>query len=752
MAGRAGGEVVALGKPRQTPGALSLPEADESDAFSLRELALIARKRKWVVVVFMAGVVGLVTVWLSRTPRIYRATATLEINATPPRYLGTNVQEVAESANTGYWQSKEFLETQSQIIRSRAVSQRAADKAGLAQDADFLGLAGVADPAERARRMARVDAAAVLQRALKVETVKDTRILRVSVEDRSPQRARRLADALAEAYVEQNLDRKIDTTRGASRWLADQLDGLKDQLEKSELRLYEFKRDNDILAASFEDRQSIVSQRLGALNDALTRQRTRRAELDARVRTLAEARRRVAGGELDALEAVAPVAQSTLITTLKLRLLQLGEEQAETAGRYLDRHPRRLAVEERLVQGRAALQREIDKLVRTAEADAAEAVETDRQIVRLIDAAKSEQFALSKRSLDYTKLRRDQENNQRLYDLVLQRLKEADLSALLRTNNVALLDAAQLPVKPAWPNRRVTLVVAVLVGLVGGLALALLLERTDNTVRGPDDLERTLGLPFLGLVPTIFEEGQDRLPTAERARNRDLQVHRQPKSSVAECVRSVRTNLHFMSLDKPIKRVLVTSAGPQEGKTTVAINLGIAMAQAGSRTLLVDTDMRRPRIHRPFGLSHDRGLSSLLLGAARPEEALCETPVPGLHVLPCGPIPPNPAELLHTARFKQILGDLDTRFDRIILDSPPVAAVADGLILAGDADGVVLVVKAGVTPRDVARRARRALDDVNARILGVVMNDLNLASRAYGYYYYYYQRYGYAHGEKQADA
>jgi capsular exopolysaccharide synthesis family protein len=206
-----------------------------------------------------------------------------------------------------------------------------------------------------------------------------------------------------------------------------------------------------------------------------------------------------------------------------------------------------------------------------------------------------------------------------------------------------------------------------------------------------------------------------------------------------------------MTPDQPLKRLLVTSSDPQEGKTTVATNLAITMAQSGSRTLLIDTDMRRPRIHRAFGLPNDAGMSNLIVGQMRPDEVIKETVVPNLYVLPCGPIPPNPAELVHTQRFKQLLVELDGKFDRIILDSPPVAAVTDALILSDEVDGVVLVVKAGRTMREVVLRTKQSLDDVNARIFGVVMNDVDLERRGYGYYYYY-QRYGYYYGEKPSEA
>ena len=390
-------------------------------------------------------------------------------------------------------------------------------------------------------------------------------------------------------------------------------------------------------------------------------------------------------------------------------------------------------------------------MVQAEEAEFREVADTERQLGALIAGAKRESFELNRRQIDFSKLKREQDNNQRLYDIVLARLKDTELFGHQANNNVSVLDAALVNRSPVKPNRKTVVVIAVIIGLIGGLGLALFFEYLDNTVKTHDDIEKFLGVSFLGLVPSIREQGQENLTKAESGRNRDLHSHRRPKSSVAECVRSIRTNLLFMTPDTHLKRLLITSAGPQEGKTTVATNIAITMAQSGSRTLLVDTDMRRPRIHRAFGIVNDSGMSSLIVGQAKPEDVIRETIVPNLYLLPCGPVPPNPAELLHTQRFKQIVQELDGMFDRVIFDSPPVGAVADALILSGDVDGVVIVVKAGRTVREVALRTKMSLDDVNARIFGVVMNDVDLERRGYGYYYYY-QRYGYYYGEKPSEA
>ncbi len=746
---RKAGEVIAIDGAREVAVAASaLPSAETP---TLRDYFAILSKRRWVFAAFFFVVVLGAGVWVFREPRVYQATCTVEINPMAPKPTGTSIQDVSAVGGGYYWQEKAFSETQYQIIRSRMVSQRVVDKLGLADDAAFLGLAKVKDPEQRQKLMQQADATGRLQGMIEVDPVKDSRVVKLSVEDTDPARAQQLANAVADAYMATNLDRKLAATRAASTWLADQLDGLNTKLEQSEVKLFDFKRQNDILTASIEDRQSIESQRLVAFNDALTKVSIRRAELEAERSALQDAKRRFAAGDRHALEAVPAVADSETVTGLRQQLLALEEEKSALSERYLDKHPKLAEVDSRIADARVGLASEIERIIQVKERQYAEVVDTQHQLQRLIAGAKREAFDLNKHEIEFDKLKRDEDNNKRLYDIVLKRHKDTDLLELLRTNNVSVLDRALLPVTPVKPNRKVVMVLAVILGALGGVALSLFFEYLDDTMKSQDDVEKVLGVSFLGIVPTIREQGQEQLSAAERGRHHDLHAHRRPKSAVAECVRSVRTNLFFMTPDHPLKRLLVTSSGPQEGKTTVATNLAIAMAQSGSKTLLVDTDMRRPRLHRAFGLANDAGVSNLIMGQARIEDVVKETPVPNLFVLPCGPVPPNPAELLHTQRFQQLLTELEGRFERIILDSPPVAAVADALILSGVVDGLVLVVKAGHTSRELALRTRQSLDDVNARIFGVVMNDIDLEKRGYGYYYYY-QRYGYYYGEKPGEA
>jgi len=268
-----------------------------------------------------------------------------------------------------------------------------------------------------------------------------------------------------------------------------------------------------------------------------------------------------------------------------------------------------------------------------------------------------------------------------------------------------------------------------LLGLVGGLGLAFVLEQLDSTVKSQSDVENKVGLPFLGVLPRVAVERD------APAGDLDLYVYRHPKSTVAEACRAVRTNLLFMSPDRPLRTMLVTSSGPREGKSTTVIATGIAMSQSGGRVLLVDTDMRRPRLHRALGVPNEKGVSSVLVGDADLDDVLKSTEVPGLFLIPSGPIPPNPAELFHTQAFRDFVASVTARFERVIFDSPPVNAVADSAVLATQVDGALLVIRADATNKALARRAVRVLTDVKAKVFGAVLNDVELRNPKYGALY-----------------
>ncbi|HXJ23378.1 MAG TPA: polysaccharide biosynthesis tyrosine autokinase, partial [Polyangia bacterium] len=417
--------------------------------------------------------------------------------------------------------------------------------------------------------------------------------------------------------------------------------------------------------------------------------------------------------------------------------------------RYGAEYPRMKSLIGQMDTIRKAYEKEVDGVLATFEKSYQEMVDNERSLKALMEQQKKEAIELSKIEVEYKPLKRVSEQEEKMYGIIASRQKEIDITGPMKTNNVRVLERAVVPGVPVRPKPIQNLLLGLVLGLGTGIGLAFLIEALDNTLKTQQDVEQLLGTAVLGLVPVIgAAPGGEAAQVSDNLRERDLGVFLDPKSVAAECCRSIRTNILFMSPDKPLKIMVVTSPSPQEGKTTTAINLGVTMAEAGSRVLLIDTDMRRPRLHRSFGVPNQTGISTVIVGKASLDEAVKRTDVPNLDVLPCGPVPPNPSELLHTDRFGQVLAQIGKLYDRIILDSPPTSAVTDPAVLGNLADGVILVVKAGETTRDAATHARRQLATAKARLVGVVVNLIDFSNPAYGYEYYYrnYYRYGYTYG------
>jgi capsular exopolysaccharide synthesis family protein len=541
----------------------------------------------------------------------------------------------------------------------------------------------------------------------------------------------------------------MEATLGASDWLVGQVDELQGKLEKSEVALQRFKEGHDILSASFEDRQSMNSNELFALSKALTDLRLRKMEVEVRHQQVEKALEGGAQGTTG-LRALPLVHNSPAVNTRWSALQELKTERAELMSKYGPLHPKLQSMERQIAAEEEELDKEVRLIIEVEQRSHEELVEVEKVYVAALERAKTQAFNVNRNEVEYNRLKRDMVNNERLYEMVLRRQKEADLSRALKFNNMRVLDRAEAPTTPIRPNNTRNVLFGLMVGLMLGIALAFLLEFLDNTVKNQEDIEGKLGITFLGILPTIKQKS---MVDAKGARDpeRDLHVHRFPKSPAAECCRAVRTNLLFMGGDTPLHTLLVTSPSPTDGKTTAAVSLAITLAQSGGQTLIVDTDLRRPRLHKSFQLTNEVGLTNVLLGDVALKDAVQTTEVPGLLVLTCGPVPPNPAELLHTGRFREVLANVREQFDRVVLDSPPVSAVADPLILSSYVDGVVLAIRCLKTTRESVARTRRALMDVNARILGALLNDIDLERRD-GYYAYYPARYGYVYGDGEKEA
>ncbi|MCC6751753.1 MAG: polysaccharide biosynthesis tyrosine autokinase [Deltaproteobacteria bacterium] len=710
-------------------------------------------KRKWLILSVFLAVMGAAAVWTFSRTWVYQATATVLVERKAPQVLG-DVKEVVDLSTESYWRNKEYMETQKTVINSKATALKVAQRLQLAPSPAFWG-ASWEKFTRRGVRPTANDAADQLRKVIKAAPVRESNILEISVEHPDPALAARLANEVAQAYLEHNVEYKQVSTTGALKWLADQLDELKKQLETSEMALYNYKKKYNIISISLEDRQSILARQIEKMTDALTEASVKRMGISALRRQVQGAR----GPSADPLRvAVQPVTDSFAIQQLKATYAEELRKYNGLRERYLDRHPLVAEQRARMEVARAAVTREITNVLDAVEAKYREAVDNEGQIAAALQRSKAEALELNRQAVPYQRLKRNEENNSKLYSMVLTRIKETDLTAQLRVNNIRLLDAALAPRTPVRPRVTLNMIFGAILGIFLGIGLAFLVDTLDSSVKSQDDVEQVAGVVFLGLMPQIAGNALKDSRGRESQIVPELVVHRDPKSAVAESCRSIRTNLHFASADVTLRTMMVTSPAPQEGKTTTAVSVAIAIAQAGSRVLIVDTDMRRPRLHRVFGVPGSEGITSVLLGDGKLEDVIKSTEVPGLYVLPCGPIPPNPAELCQSTRFHKLVEELKERFDRVILDSPPIMLVTDAVVLSTLVDGTLMVARIGRTSRAGLGHSVRRILDVGAPVIGVVLNDVDLTRDGYGYYrygrhgYYRYGAYRYGYGEHEEKA
>jgi capsular exopolysaccharide synthesis family protein len=709
-------------------------------------------KYRYLAVAVAAATAICVALWTLKQPKIYAAEATIEFDPNPPRPLGQAVQGVTDDASN-YWLTREYYTTQFRVIQSQRVAEAVVRQLGLQHDADFLGVP--ASARRKFRSLSVTDAAKVLRARMKVEPVRDSRLVSVSVEDTDPRRARLLSNTVVSVYVRQNLEKKLSTTVSTLEWLGQQLESLRTQLEQSERSLYDYRRQNNLLSVSYEDRRNHVSNRIVKLSDSLTEMQTRRIGIAARVTEL----RRAAAAEDPLVQRAPELLSSPLLQDLRRHFEELRRERDGLATRYGPQAQQMTAVEGRLTELRDAIRTEVQNILGAAEAELRSVQRSERDLHVALQEAQNEALELNLREIEYGRLQRDRENNAKLYSIVLERTKETDLTRMLRVNNVLVLDEAQLPGSPIKPKVMTNIVLGVLGGIFLGIAAAFLAVQADRSVRSQGDVEEELQSTFLGIFPRVHARagfGGYRYQYGEAhgndapVTNSDLVVHTHPTSVIAEACRVIRTNLLFMSPDKPFQVLMVASADPREGKTTVAINLALTLAQSGKRVLLIDTDLRRPRVHKAFNIRPAVGMTNVLVNEVSLEDAIIETEVPNVSLLPCGPIPPNPSELLHSQRFQEVLAQARGRFDRIVFDTPPVGAVTDALIIGPQVDGAILVVRTRKTARTRAARVLAQLRALGTRIAGVVLNDVDL--RKEGDASYYYGGYQYASSRSKEAA
>ncbi|MCG3172133.1 MAG: hypothetical protein GMKNLPBB_00278 [Myxococcota bacterium] len=711
-----------------------------SDNVNFKQIFTVVRKRLGFVLVFIILATTATAIYTWKQPRIYRAQGTMILDSATPKVFGDQVQSVVDESGGKFYTNKEFFNTQFEIIKSRPLAERVVERLGLNADLDFIYLGQIPSDSRNKIHNVQKTAASLIKR-IEVKLVKDTKVAQVIVEDRDPKRAALIANTIVDTYLTYNLESRLAITREASDWLAEQIADMKVRLSNSEMDLFNFKRDNNILTVALEDTDKLAAEGLNQLHTRYMTQKADRITIEQTVKNIRETIKN--SGRLEIFGEAA--SQSDVVRELRAREAAIVEELTDLESQYGDLHPKVKSTRDRLKFVRDSLDKELRSILTNLELKLKTTIEIEEKFLQLYNNERERVFEASKKEIEFNRLKREAENNSNLYNMLLKRAKETHLAGLLNTNNVRRLEPALAPTRASKPNVQLNLALGFFAGLMLGLIGAFTWETLDSTIKGVQDIE-AMNLSVIGVIPLVKSGRRDQI----RNPDLDLYIHDNPKSTVAEFCRSIRTNLLFMSPDKPMRRLLITSSNPREGKTVTSCYMGITMAQSGGRTLLIDCDMRRPSLHKAFGLTRvTQGLSNLILGDCKLDDVVIKSRVDNLWILPVGSIPPNPAELLHTDSFLRIIDEACNKFDRVIIDSPPLGPVADSLVIATHMDGVVVVVQPEKTSRDLTKRVVSGLRDVKANILGVIFNQVDIERRQYGYRYYYGGQYYYYYADRE---
>jgi capsular exopolysaccharide synthesis family protein len=715
----------------------------DNDVHILDRVAVLYRYRRIAFAVFVLSSAAMMIQGYT-TLKLYVANAQIMIEDE----RATAVPGLNSTENTYYEDPEPYYNTQYRILKGRDLTRRVIKKLNLAAVPEFNGTAeppstpatllhdarqkliGLVRPAPAApvdapRADESPDESALVSAFINrvdVQPVRGSRLVNVLFTAQEAAFAARAVNALIDEYVEQNLQVRVQSSQNMLEWLANEIQKQQQKVQESEQALSDYRdRQN---ALSLDDKQNIVTQRLTQLNDALIRARTVKAQKDAlynQVRTMS------AGTSPDAIPAIA---QNPQVQAIKVNIADLQQQRAQLTEKYGEKWPAVQAVNAKLQDAKNQLDLETARALQSIKNDYETAVLEERTLSGNLEAAKADAQDLSRKSVGYNVMEREAKSNRQVYESLLAREKELSVSSNSRANNVRVIDRAEVPKAPMTPGGRRTWFVSLTVGLILAIAVAFGLDYMNDTIKTPEDVTRRLKLPFLGLVPVVRGDRHPVLTSSHVPHD------------FGEAFRSLRTALVGRYPEAGTKILTVTSAQPLEGKTTTAANMAMALAYGGSRVLLIDADMRRPGLHRPLRLTNERGLSQVLIGQARVRDVIQRTVDPNLLAITAGKTPPNPSELLGSERMKTLLANLaHGPFDWIVIDTPPVLAVTDAVILAPHVSGVTFVVGAEMTRRRLAERAIETVTASHPKMTAVVLNKVDFARNKYYYSRYYGHQY-----------
>jgi succinoglycan biosynthesis transport protein ExoP len=690
----------------------------EEREIHLRDYLRIIYKRKYTVYTFFIIVFVVVLIGtLSATP-VYNASTKVLI-------------EKVESSNLSVMSpfympyDPEFYETQYQLIKSTSVAQKVVKMLSLERVYESY----FKDDKKRFstdENMSKTNMlAGIISSGIAVTPVKNSKIVNISYMSTNPEFATLVANSVAKAYIEEILEMRMADARNAIEWMTKKAEEEKTKLEKSEMALQEYMRANDIV--TLQNKIAITPEKLTEFNSQLIRAETKRKELESLYNKIKEI-------SIKDAETIPAIASETTLQSLRGQILKSEQNIEELSKKYGKKHPAMIRAEEELNILNEKREQQVRRVIDSIKNEYELARSNEANLQRMLSSTKAEAQNLNEKFIQYGALTREVETSRQLYDALIKRIKEQGATEEIKTVNVWIVEKAERPAHPVKPKKSLNILLGIIVGLFGGVGLAFFFEYLDNTIKSPDDVETKLGIPVLGMVPFLDS----------KEKNIEDVLLKEPQSAFAENYKGIRTPILLSSAGRPPQNILITSMGPEEGKTVTSINLAIAIAQSEYPVLLIDSDLRKPRIHKIFGLDNSNGLSTYLAGVS-PDINIVAGPVPNLSIIPSGPLPPNPSELLGSNRTNELIRVLNEKFDIIIWDSPPLMTVTDSLVLSKTLDVTIIVVRAGKTTYDIVRRGLKSLGDIKSHVLGVVINALDVKKS--GYYYYKYYDYYYSSRE-----
>jgi polysaccharide biosynthesis transport protein len=721
----------------------------EEQEIHLRDYYKVIVKRRYTVAAVFAVVFLVCLIVTFSTTPLYMATTKILIEKSEPNNL---------AAMNFYYvpYDPDFYETQYQLIKSTPVAEKVVEMLSLDKtygpyfahekkgfnplsalidwvseisSAVFGGKGGgktaaAGDNAGEGHMSRHEMIAREISDSLSVTPMKNTKLVNVSYMSTNPELAALVVNSIAKAYMENILEMKMSFSKYTMRWLEEKAGEERAKLERSEQALQQYMKEKDIV--TLENRIAMLPERLSEVATKVAEAETKRKEKE----TLYEQVKNVARDPGKA-ETIPAIASDPTIQALRVQILKAEQNILDMSRKYGKKHPAMVTAMGDLKILKDKKEQEIRRVVESIKNEYELAKANEQNLRKMVSETKSATLNLNEKFIQYGVLKRESETNKQLFDAIIKRIKEQGITQDIRTIDVSVVEKAEVPKSPAKPKTLLNILLGLIVGLMGGVGLAFFVEYLDNTIKYPEDAESKLGAPVLGIVNLLNTKGK---------RIEEI-VMEEPQSVFAEGYKVIRTSILLSSSDKPLKNILITSISPGEGKTATAVNVALTVAQSEHSVLLVDGDLRRPRVHKIFGLDNSRGLSTYLAGASE-LHIVPASPKSGIQVMPSGPIPPNPSELLSSRRMQELLAILADKFDIVIWDSPPLMTVTDSLVLSKILDGTIIVARAGATTFENLRKGMKSLNDIESSFLGIIINALEVKKNDY-YYNRYYQSYYY---------